>query len=63
VIDTKPLFRAEGYGSIMDIPKFIFLFAFPKLARSLGVSTLPAGTSEFFAKILRQTVEQRGCGL
>jgi len=51
--------RAEGHGSLMDIPKFIFLFIFPKLARTLGVSILPSGTSEFFTKILRQTVEQR----
>merc|ERR1712215_485517 len=51
--------RAEGYGSLMDIPKFLFQFVFPKLARALGISFLPSGTSDFFTKILRQTVEQR----
>jgi len=51
--------RAEGYGSLMDIPKFLFQFIFPKLARALGISFLPSGTSDFFTKILRQTVDQR----
>jgi len=51
--------RADGYGSFWDIPKFMFLFVFPKLGRSLGLSALPSGTVEFFAKILRQTVAQR----
>lgn len=51
--------RADGTGSFMDIPKFIFLFVFPKLARSLGVNAFPTGTVEFFVKILRQTVAHR----
>ena len=53
------LYRAEGYGSTLDMPKFILLALFPKLCRALGVSFLPSGTAEFFSKILRQTVEQR----
>lgn len=51
--------RADGYGSFWDIPKFMFLFVFPKLARAVGITAFPSGTVEFFAKILRQTVEQR----
>jgi len=51
--------RAEGYASIMDIPKFFILIIAPKLARFIGLTMMPTGTVEFFTNIIRQTVEQR----
>merc|ERR1719186_1376687 len=51
--------RAEGYSSKLDIVKFMILIMSPKLAKILGLSIMPTGTVEFFAKIIKQAVEQR----
>ena len=51
--------RAEGYSSKLDIVKFLILIISPKLAKLVGLSMMPTGTVEFFAKIIKQTVEQR----
>eukprot|EP00092_Neocalanus_flemingeri_P034389 GFUD01037398.1.p1 GENE.GFUD01037398.1~~GFUD01037398.1.p1 ORF type:complete len:515 (+),score=153.07 GFUD01037398.1:55-1599(+) len=51
--------RAEGYGSKLDLVKFFVLIVSPKLAKLLGITMMPSGTVEFFAKIIKQTVEQR----
>lgn len=53
------MIRSEGYGSVLDLPKFAFLMIFPKLGSRLGISILPKGTLEFFAGIIRKTIESR----
>jgi len=51
---------AEGNDGFIRILRFLILLIAPKLAtKVLGVSVLPGGTAEFFAKIIRQTVQQR----
>lgn len=53
------MIRAEGYNSWTDMPKMFFIMLFPKLAGKLGISFLPNGTMEFFAAIIRMTIETR----
>eukprot|EP00092_Neocalanus_flemingeri_P030301 GFUD01032894.1.p1 GENE.GFUD01032894.1~~GFUD01032894.1.p1 ORF type:complete len:508 (+),score=108.55 GFUD01032894.1:113-1636(+) len=51
--------RAEGYASKWDILKFFVFAVSPKFAQLLGLTMMPPGTIEFFAGIIRQTVEKR----
>jgi len=51
--------RAEGYSSKLDMPKMMLAIIAPSVCKFLGISIMPSGTAEFFAKIIRQTVEQR----
>jgi len=58
-ITALKLIRAEPYVSKLFFIKMFIMLMAPKLAGSLGWSMFPDGTAEFFAKIIRQTLEER----
>ena len=51
--------RSEGYASKFDLVKYSLLLVAPKLARMMGITLAPTGTVEFFADIMKQTVQHR----
>merc|ERR1711970_553185 len=51
--------RSEGYGTKWDMVTFLILFISPRLSKLLGLTQLPKGTVEFFAGIIKKTVQNR----
>jgi len=58
-INAMKLVRDPKYASVMDIPKFIIQFIFPKIASSLGITLMNKKCTEFFINIVRKTMETR----
>ena len=44
---------------MFDIPKFLVMAAWPKLAKLLGITFLDKKITEFFMNIVRTTMENR----
>ena len=51
--------RDPKYASVLDIPKFIIMMAWPKLAKLMGITFLDKKCTEFFMNIVRTTMENR----
>ena len=51
--------RDPKYASVLDIPKFIIMMAWPKLAKLTGITFLDKKCTEFFMNIVRTTMENR----
>ena len=51
--------RDPKYASVLDIPKFILMAAWPKLAKLVGITFLDKKITEFFMNIVRTTMQNR----
>ncbi|XP_011150787.1 cytochrome P450 9e2-like [Harpegnathos saltator] len=51
--------EATDFGSFKSLLKFIFLRASPRLGKMLGMSFFPPATSQFFKRIVAETIKVR----
>ena len=51
--------RDPKYASVFDIPKFLIMAAWPKLAKLIGITFLDKKITEFFMNIVRTTMQNR----
>ena len=58
-VNAMKLVRDPKYSKITDIPKAIFVYLAPKLAKSIGVNVIDPKVTEFFINIVKKTMENR----
>ena len=51
--------RDPKYASVLDIPKMILKFIFPKISAKLGMTMLNKKCTEFFINTVRKTMKLR----